>query len=83
MDAYKASDGIEGCYPHDALAVIAAAAPQVFRFETRNLDFDPGGRFPGLLQASPAGRPVRIATGVDQRAALNAIAASLMGKTPD
>lgn len=83
MNAYKASDGIEGCYPHDALAVMAAAAPQVFRFETRNLDFDPGGRFPGLLQASPARRPVRIATGVDQRAALNAIAASLTGKTPD
>lgn len=83
MNAYKASDGIEGCYPHDALAVMAAASPAVFGFETHNLDFETGGGFPGLLRPSAAGRPVRIATGVDQRRALKAIAAALNGDPSD
>jgi len=83
MNAYKASDGIEGCYPHDALAVMAAASPAVFGFETRNLVFETGGVFPGLLQASASGRPVRIATGVDQRRALNAIATALNSDPSD
>ncbi|WP_300532378.1 nucleoside hydrolase [Maricaulis sp.] len=83
MNAYRASDGIEGCYPHDALAVMAAASPEVFRFETLPLEFATDGEFPGLLRTAPAGRPVRVATGVDQRAALNAIAIALGGHSSD
>ncbi|WP_417490448.1 nucleoside hydrolase [Maricaulis sp.] len=77
MDAYRASDGIDGCFPHDALAIAALSRPEIFRFETRQLEHDPSGGFAGLLRRSDDGRPVRVAVDIDQRAALNWIEACI------
>lgn len=77
MDAYRAREGVDGCYPHDALALAGLAAPQLFRFETLRAAPDFEGAFPGLLSLGPAGRPVRIATGVDMPGALDWIESSL------
>jgi inosine-uridine nucleoside N-ribohydrolase len=77
MDAYLASDGIDGCYPHDALAIAALAGPDLFSFQTLGLELSDDPAFPGLLRQSAQGRPVQIATGVDPRAALDWIEACI------
>ena len=82
MDSYRASDGIDGCYPHDALAIAALAEPDLFRFETQGLELSRDAGFPGLLRASAQGRPVQIATGIDQRAALDWIEACISAPAP-
>ena len=82
MDSYRDSDGIDGCYPHDALAIAALAAPEVFEFQTLGLELADDPAFPGLLRESGQGRPVQIATGIDQRAALDWIEACISGPTP-
>jgi inosine-uridine nucleoside N-ribohydrolase len=78
MESYKASEGIDGCYPHDTLAVATVAIPGAFTFEPIGVELDESGEFPGLLRRSASGRPVRIATGVDQRQALDWIESCLL-----
>ena len=82
MDSYRASDGIDGCYPHDALAIAALAEPGVFNLQTLALELSDDASFPGLLRESPHGRPVQIATAVDQRAALDWIEACICAPAP-
>tara|TARA_R110002073_G_scaffold61392_10_gene154406 strand:- start:1004 stop:2005 length:1002 start_codon:yes stop_codon:yes gene_type:complete len=77
MDRYRASDGIDGCYPHDALAIAALAEPGVFTFQTLALELAGDASFPGLLRQSLQGRPVQIATAANQRAALDWIEACI------
>ncbi|MBR9826800.1 MAG: hypothetical protein GYB36_13530 [Alphaproteobacteria bacterium] len=83
MDAYKANEGIDGCYPHDGLAVAALAKPDLMRFETLPLMLDDQGSFPGRLIISDAGNSIRIARAIDQRRALNWIEACLNGCSQD
>lgn len=83
MDSYRASDGIDGCYPHDTLAVAAVVRPDLFGFEMRGLELDTAGNFPGLLRDSGQGRPVRVAVDIDQRGALDWIEACISGPAPD
>ena len=82
MNAYRASDGIDGCFPHDALAVAALAHPGIFRFETRSLELDSSSGFAGLLRTGGQGRPVRVAVDTDQRAALDWIEACICRHAP-
>ncbi|WP_417484545.1 nucleoside hydrolase [Maricaulis salignorans] len=82
MDHYRASDGIDGCYPHDTLAIAAVAAPGMFRFQTLALELSDDASFPGLLRESGQGRSVQIATRVDQRAALDWIEACICAPAP-
>lgn len=79
MDAYRALEGIDGCYPHDALAVAVLAASGIVTLEQRQLELDDAGGFPGLLRAGPAARPIDIAVSVDQRRALDWIESCLRG----
>lgn len=82
MDSYRASDGIDGCYPHDALAIAALVEPALFSFQTLGLELSDDATFPGLLRETGQGRPVQIATGIDQRAALDWIEACISGPAP-
>jgi purine nucleosidase/pyrimidine-specific ribonucleoside hydrolase len=78
MDAYREMEGIDGCYPHDALAVAAAIAPAgLFALERGGFALGAEGRFDGLLQPDPAARPVTVARDADFRAALDWIEACL------
>lgn len=78
MDAYLAVEGIDGCYPHDALAVAAAVGPGgLFRMREARLGFVPDGGFSGLLRTVGTGRTIRVATAADFRAALDWIEACL------
>ena len=78
MDAYRAMEGIDGCYPHDALAVAAALAPAgMFDWQTGGYALTEVGGFTGLLRSDVAARPVRIASDVDFRRALDWIGACL------
>tara|TARA_R110000868_G_scaffold375440_2_gene639960 strand:- start:1802 stop:2743 length:942 start_codon:yes stop_codon:yes gene_type:complete len=82
MDAYLAREGIDGCYPHDALVVAALAQPELIGFETLSVELAAGGEFPGLLGVSHQARPVGIGRRIDQRAALNWIEACIREALP-
>ena len=65
-------EGIDGCYPHDALAVAAALAPDgLFALETGGYSLGAEGGFQGLLRPNPAGHQVRVARDADPRQALD------------
>ena len=84
MDFYLEREGIDGCYPHDALAVaLAVAGDEIFSVARHDLELDTQQGFPGLLSPSPQGRPLQVATGVDLRAALNWIETCLRGSKAD
>jgi inosine-uridine nucleoside N-ribohydrolase len=78
MDGYRAREGIDGCYPHDALTIASIMRPDFFRFEMMTPSLDWTGVFPGLMRAQGGRRPVRIATAIDPRRALDWIEAQLM-----
>ena len=80
MDAYKAKEGIDGCYPHDALAVATLAEPGLMKFETLALRPEDTKHFKGLLSPAPDARPVRVARLIDQRQALNWLGDCLAGR---
>lgn len=82
MDAYKASEGIDGCYPHDALALAAAVKPDLVELETRRVALSETGEFPGLLVANEQARPVQLGVGLHHRKALDWIADCLAGISP-
>lgn len=77
MDTYLAREGIDGCYPHDALVIASLARPELIGFESLPVELTAGGEFPGLLGTSHQARPVGIGTRIDQRAALNWIEACI------
>lgn|GEM_PF-1778247 len=78
MDAYRALEGIDGCYPHDALAVAAAIAPAgLFDLQGGGFALAGDSGFDGLLRPDPAARPVAVARDVDFRGALDWIEACL------
>ena len=78
MDAYKAREGIEGCYPHDALALAALLKPQIFKRDTCRIRLDESGEFSGLLKRDETGFVVHLVTDIDQRLALNWIEVCLL-----
>ena len=78
MDVYKAREGIEGCYPHDALSVAAVLQPDMFKRETSRITLDESGVFAGLINIDEAGFAVQLATDIDQRLALDWIELCLM-----
>jgi purine nucleosidase len=78
MDGYRAREGIDGCYPHDALTIAAVMQPDLFKFETMTPCLNLSGVFPGLMQSHGGNRSIQIATYVDQRRALDWIEAHLM-----
>ena len=73
MDAYQAMEGIDGCYPHDALAVAAALAPEagLFAVEPGRYALGEDGAFTGLLRPDPAARRIEVARDVDAARALD------------
>jgi purine nucleosidase len=78
MDGYKAREGIDGCYPHDAMTVAAVVRPDLFTFETMTPCLDASGIFPGLLGRTGGACSVRVAIDIDQRQALDWIETQLM-----
>jgi len=83
MDRYRALEGIDGCFPHDALAVAVAAEPEFISSRTMKVRLDEGGAFPGLMRPDDTARPVEVVTDIQMRPALQWIAACLAREAPD
>lgn len=49
MDSYRKWEGIDGCFPHDAIAVLAAIAPEWLYLVPVSMSADCGSRSRGLI----------------------------------
>lgn len=58
MDFYRQAEGIDGCHPHDALAICAAVTPDLFAWKRGRIRVLPDGpeRGRSLFTPDPTGR---------------------------
>jgi inosine-uridine nucleoside N-ribohydrolase len=67
MDFYRRVEGIDGCFPHDAIALLAALEPERFFHVTGRVDVEAGGQARGKTRVEPGHGDTRIVTGGDLR----------------
>lgn len=65
MDFYRTVEGIDGCFPHDAIAVLAALAPERFFHVSGSVTVACGSDFRGRTQVDLGDTHVKIVTGGD------------------
>jgi inosine-uridine nucleoside N-ribohydrolase len=71
MNFYRAARGVDGCHPHDAIALAAVLKPSLFRWERSELMVELGEERRGQLRVATDGAyPVSVATDVDSPALL-------------
>jgi len=63
MDFYRTVEGIDGCFPHDAIAVLAALAPERFFHVSGKVTVDCGSDFRGRTGVHLTETHVNIVTG--------------------
>jgi inosine-uridine nucleoside N-ribohydrolase len=63
MDFYRTAEGIDGCFPHDAITVLAALAPERFFHISGKVRVDCGADFRGRTGLDLAETHVKIVTG--------------------
>ncbi len=77
MDYYfrEVIKSVDGCYPHDAIAVACAIRPDLFTFERRAVDVvaEGNGTFGHTVRRPGAGPNARVAIGFDARAFENCL----------
>jgi inosine-uridine nucleoside N-ribohydrolase len=65
MDAYRVSEHIDGCFPHDAIAVLVALEPERFFHVSGSIDVELGGPNRGRTRIALGDSHVRVVTGGD------------------
>jgi purine nucleosidase len=63
MDFYREAEGIDGCFPHDAIAVLAALAPERFFQVSGRVTVQCGSDFRGRTDVALKESHVKIVTG--------------------
>jgi len=63
MDFYRTAEGIDGCFPHDAIAVLVALAPERFFHISGNVTVACGSDFRGRTDVDLGDSHVKIVTG--------------------
>jgi inosine-uridine nucleoside N-ribohydrolase len=79
---YRDKEGIDGCYPHDSFAVLAALHPNAFRYEAVTLDVNCNAgdeRYGQTRSLSSPGLPVKLCVDVDADLIASAIRDVLFG----
>jgi purine nucleosidase len=68
MDSYRQTEGIDGCFPHDALAILVACRPNLFHYVPGNVHIGTLRNDRGRTQITIDKRSkVNVATGGDLR----------------
>ncbi len=68
MAFYKKVANVDGCYPHDAIALAAVVWPDIFEFEQLSIKVIRDGEQRGKTAIDPAGQRVRVAVNIDAHA---------------
>ena len=78
MGFYREWADIEGCYPHDAIALASIVWPEIFEFEEECVALVLEGEERGKTVLDDRGFPARIATRVDEAAFLAKLESNLV-----
>jgi inosine-uridine nucleoside N-ribohydrolase len=83
MDFYRSSDAIDGCFPHDSIAVLAAMMPDRFYRLSGTVEVDCAGARRGRTSIALSGRTqVEIVTGGDLKWVREVLAGVLAHAAP-
>ncbi|HEU0149741.1 MAG TPA: nucleoside hydrolase [Bradyrhizobium sp.] len=67
MDVYGITEAIDGCFPHDAITVLVALAPERFFHVSGNVSVECASDLRGLCRITPEDTHVKIVTGGELR----------------
>jgi len=77
MDFYQQAVGIDGCYPHDAVALAVLVNRELFEFEQARIKVHSDNDKRGMTEISQDGEPAEIATDIDKTKFFNMLDAGL------